>query len=170
MSTPQKTISLCYAFSMDQDAFRQTYKEVNECFCMFEKGVLTNQCNCSRAERFCIAEREAVHCLSKHGQQRCAQALALLRKQARFALRDTGEQGLLPHGKAMRIQIGGLRGIQAVLKENLDNPNEVKDVYGLLERAEQQFEQLENLPYSEVMPSIAAYQMRKRRHKCKTNH
>ena len=42
---------------MDQDIFRRTYKEVNERFCAFEKGVLTNNCNCSQAEKFCIAER-----------------------------------------------------------------------------------------------------------------
>jgi len=54
--------------SMDQDIFRRTYREVNERFCAFEKGVLTNNCECSQAERFCIAEREGVHCRADAAQ------------------------------------------------------------------------------------------------------
>jgi hypothetical protein len=150
---------------MDQDAFRQTYKAVNECFCAFEKSLLTNQCHCSCAERFCIAEREGVHCLSKTSQERCVFALQLLREQARFALRDNAEQSLLPHGKAIRIQVGGMRGVQAVLQESTENPHEVGDINGLLERAEQKFGNLEGLPFSEIMPSIAAYQTKTRRRK-----
>ena len=144
---------------MDQDAFRQTYKEVNERYCAFEKSVLTNQCQCSQAERFCIAEREGVHCNSDAGQQRCLQLLALLREHARFALRtDSAEQGMLPHGKAIRIQVGGMRGLHAVLQPGDPVPEQIDDIYGLIERALQAFGTLEALPFSEVMPQIAAYQ------------
>ena len=40
---------------MDQDAFRQTYREVNERFCAYEKAVLTNKCACSQSERSTLA-------------------------------------------------------------------------------------------------------------------
>ena len=100
---------------MDQDAFRQTYREVNEVFCAFEKGVLTNQCGCRCAERFCIAEREGVHCRSEPGQARCLRWLELLREQARFALRTEEDRRILPHGKAIRLQVGGMRGLLRVL-------------------------------------------------------
>ena len=59
---------------MDQDLFRQTYREVNEVFCAFEKSVLTNECSCHLAERFCIAEREGVHCRERRSQTRCLKA------------------------------------------------------------------------------------------------
>ena len=44
---------------MDNEAFRTTYRAVNERFCPYEKAILTNQCCCSRAKRFLIAERES---------------------------------------------------------------------------------------------------------------
>ena len=100
---------------MDQDAFRRTYRDVNERQCAYEKSVLTNECSCSCAQRFCIAEREGVHCRSETGQARCLRWLDLLREQARFALRTEEERQLLPHGKAMRLQVGGMRGLQRVL-------------------------------------------------------
>jgi hypothetical protein len=52
---------------MDQDAFRQTYQDINERFCAFEKAILTLQCQCSEAHKFCIAEREGVHCKFRYG-------------------------------------------------------------------------------------------------------
>jgi len=138
---------------MDQDAFRETYREVNENFCAFEKSVLINQCNCSKAERFCIAEREGVHCLSKEGQARCLDALSILRDHATFALRELTE-GKLPHGKAMRVQIGGMRGLNKLLN---GDDTQVPDVDAILQAAIQRWGSLEQLPFSEIMPSIAAY-------------
>lgn len=138
---------------MDQDAFRETYREVNENFCAFEKSVLINQCNCSKAERFCIAEREGVHCLSEEGQARCLDALSILRDHATFALRELTE-GKLPHGKAMRVQIGGMRGLNKLLN---GDDSQVPDVDAILQEAIQRWGSLEQLPFSEIMPSIAAY-------------
>jgi len=138
---------------MDQDAFRETYREVNENFCAFEKSVLINQCNCSKAERFCIAEREGVHCLSEEGQARCLDALSILRDHATFALRELTE-GKLPHGKAMRVQIGGMRGLNKLLN---GDDTQVPDVDAILQAVIQRWGSLEQLPFSEIMPSIAAY-------------
>ena len=138
---------------MDQDAFRETYREVNENFCAFEKSVLINQCNCSKAERFCIAEREGVHCLSEEGQARCLDALSILRDHATFALRELTEVKL-PHGKAMRVQIGGMRGLNKLLN---GDDTQVPDVDAILQAAIQRWGSLEQLPFSEIMPSIAAY-------------
>lgn len=148
---------------MDQDAFRETYREVNERFCAFEKSVLTNRCDCARAERFCIAEREGVHCGSQVGQRRCLRFLALVREHAQFALRTHEDKATLPHGKAMRLQVGGMRGVRALLEPDTPSPREVPDVDALLASAEQSFGDLERLPFSELMPHIAAYEVRPRR-------
>ena len=148
---------------MDQDVFRKTYREVNEVFCAFEKSVLTNECRCSLAERFCIAEREGVHCRAEASQTRCLHWLELLREQARFALRTEDERRLLPHGKAIRLQVGGMRGLLKVLQEDpAETRVEIEDVDGALAQAEAHFGALERLPYSDIMRDVAAYQVRKR--------
>lgn len=148
---------------MDQDAFRETYREVNARACLFEKSILTNRCECSQAERFCIAEREGVRCLSEEGQQRCARALHILREQTQFALRTHEDKAILPHGKAMRIQVGGMRGIRALLEPDADNPEAVPDVAELLSQAEARFGSLDQLPFDRIMPWVRAYQPRTRR-------
>jgi hypothetical protein len=147
---------------MDQDAFRRTYRDVNERYCAYEKSVLTNECRCSQAERFCIAEREGVHCGSDEAQQQCLEILALLREAARFALKSSTEEGLLPHGKAMKIQVGGLRGIRAVLEPDATAGAPIDDVHALLSRAREAYGNLAALPYSAIMREVAAYQVKKR--------
>ena len=148
--------------SMDQDAFRKTYREVNEVFCAFEKSVLTNECQCSQAERFCIAEREGVHCGSEERQGRCLKWLELLREQARFALRAEEERRLLPHGKAIRLQVGGMRGLLKVLESFQTERSPSDDVDAALAEAERQYGSLKALPFSEIMREVAAYRVRKR--------
>ena len=149
---------------MDQDAFRQTYREVNAVYCAFEKSVLTNECRCRHAERFCIAEREGVHCKSETAQGRCLRWLELLREQARFALRTEEERRLLPHGKAIRLQVGGMRGVHKVMASDGEPaPNPIDDVDRILTAAELRFGALEAVPFSEIMREVAAYQVRKRR-------
>ena len=147
---------------MDQDVFRRTYREVNEVFCAFEKSVLTNECLCSQAERFCIAEREGVHCRSEERQARCLHWLELLRQQARFALRADEERRLLPHGKAIRLQVGGMRGLMKVLQPGDGGMARIEDVDGVLARAEAEYGALESAPFSQIMRDVAAYQVRKR--------
>ena len=147
---------------MDQDAFRRTYRDVNERYCAYEKSVLTNECQCSQAERFCIAEREGVRCGDDDAQAQCLEVLALLREAARFALRAASEEGVLPHGKAMKIQVGGLRGIRAALDPDASTSAPIDDVHGLLCRARDAFGGLAALPYSAIMREVAAYQVKKR--------
>lgn len=145
---------------MDQDLFRQTYREVNDVYCAFEKSVLTNECRCRHAERFCIAEREGVRCRSSDSQARCLKWLELLREQARFALRTEEERRLLPHGKAIRLQVGGMRGLLRTLND--EQVTSIDDVDGTLTDAESRFGQLASLPFADIMRDVTAYQVRKR--------
>lgn len=147
---------------MDQDAFRETYREVNEVCCAFEKSVLTNECGCRQAQRFCIAEREGVRCRSADAQRRCLRWLELLREHTRFALRSEDEPRLLPHGKAIRLQVGGMRGLARVLETEGYGPAPGGDVEQTLSRAEVAFGALEAAPFSELMRDVAAYRIRKR--------
>jgi hypothetical protein len=147
---------------MDNDVLRRTYRDMNERFCPYEKTILTNNGDCSRAKRFLIAEREGVHCTSDAAQQRCLELLELLRQQARFALKSTDQQAALPHAKAMRIQIGGLRGLHAALVPDEPASRKIEDIYRLIELAVARFGDLANLPFQPIIQQIAAYKGRRR--------
>ncbi len=149
---------------MDQDAFRETYREINERPCPFEKAVLTNQCGCRHAERFCIAEREGLSCLSDAGQRRCLQWLENVREQARFALKTAThpDQPALGHGKAIAIQVGGLRGLRLALHPDENPPVLIADVDALLREALTRYSDFEQVDMQAVIQQIAAYKSKKR--------
>ena len=147
---------------MDNDVFRRTYRDVNERFCVYEKSILTNQCTCSQAERFCIAEREGVRCRLESSRQQCVSLLSLLREQSRFVLKTTDSKSVLPHGKAIRIQVGGLKGLYAILNPAEPVPDTIEDVYSIINRAKSRFKDLTHLPFREIVKQIAAYRGRRR--------
>jgi len=147
---------------MDNEVFRRTYRSINERYCPYEKSILTTNCDCSRAKRFCIAEREGVNCGSDEAQTRCLELLELLRAQARFALKTTDEQAALPHSKAMRVQIGGLRGLHAILAPHEPIPEKIEDIGGIVAMACKRFGRLCDLPFQPIIQQIAAYKGRRR--------
>lgn len=147
---------------MDQEAYRKTYRQVNERYCVYEKAILTHQCACSQSEKLNIAEREATQCRSDASQAQCILFLDTLKNHARFALKLTGTPGVLPHGKAIKIQVGGLRGLQQVLAPEQDTATPIDDVAGLIEQAMERYGNLDKLPFSIIMQQVAAYKGRKR--------
>lgn len=146
---------------MGNEVFRETYDAINERCCPFEKSILTNQCACRRADRFCIAEREGVHCQADEAQARCVGLLQLLRDQARFALKTTDGRSALPHAKAMRVQVGGLRGLHRALQPETPAPSKIEDIDALVEAAISRFGSLEALPFQLIVQQITAYRGRR---------
>jgi hypothetical protein len=148
---------------MDNDVFRRAYRSINERFCPYEKSILTNNCECSKARRFCIAEREGVHCGSDAAQARCLEFLELTRRKARFALKATDEGAALPHAKAMRVQVGGLRGLHVTLAPDEPVPAKVPNIDGIIEAAIERFGALTDIPFQSIIQQIAAYKGRRDR-------
>jgi len=147
---------------MDQDAFHQTYREINELSCAYEKGILTRNCNCTLAEKLNIAEREAVRCRSEEARERCLKLLDLLRQQSRFAFKSVEQAEAIPHAKAMKLQVGGLKGLMLALEPERPVPATIDDIHSTIEAALDRFGSLEELPFQPIIQQIAAYQGRKR--------
>jgi len=147
---------------LDNDVFRETYHAINERFCPYEKSILTNNCRCGEAHKFCIAEREGVHCRSDEAQAQCLDLLETLRVRARFALKATDGAAALPHAKAMRVQVGGLRGLVAALEPEKPVPAKIDDIHEVVRAAVGRFGSFTQLPFQVIIQHIAAYKGRKR--------
>lgn len=145
---------------MEENEFKKTFRSVNAAPCIFAKAILRRCCACSRSQKLFIAEREAVACKSPGGRQRCEEVLAVLRNKASFALKLPHIDAPLPHAKELKVQCGGLLGLQESL---LHQDNElVMDVHHLLEDSFSKYGSAESLPYSAVVRTITSFQPRKR--------
>lgn len=146
---------------MDDDALRRACQEVDGRACPFEKAILSNHAGCARAQRFCIGERQGVHCSSELAQGRCLAFLDLVRRQGRFALKDLDAHAALTHAKSMRVQVGGLRALAQTLAPDEPTPERIDDIDGLLRAALTELGRLEALPSQTIMQQIAAYRGRR---------
>ena len=146
---------------MDEQQYKATYQSVNPQRCVFEKAINSRVCNCAKAQRFNLADREGVACSAKANLDRCEQLISLIRKNSRFTLQRTDTSQTLAHTQEIKIQNGGLLGIQAQL--NGHDQHVVEDVNELITQAEKKFSHMDNFPYTQIVQVISTYQIRKRR-------
>jgi len=146
---------------VEEDQYRTTYKRVNERRCVFEKAILSRRCNCACSSRFYLADREGIACGAAPAHVRCSRLIVLLRENAKFALKVTVIDGELPHAKEIRVQTGGLLGLQHVLRPDLNAEN-VVDVSALATLGERTFGSLEQFPFGDIVKAIVAFEGRRR--------
>ena len=146
---------------VEEDAYRSTYHEVNRRRCAFEKVVLTHRCSCTCSTRFYLADREGISCDSGTSHGSCIRFLELLHENARFALRITTRETELPHAKEIKVQNGGLLGLQRVLRPDLASDT-VSDIAALIATGNKTFGSPEQFPYREIVKSIASFEGRRR--------
>lgn len=146
---------------VDEDRYREAYRELNARPCVFERALLTGRCGCRCHRRLLLAEREAAACEVPAAQARCAALLEVLRDKARFALGLTGVAGPLPFGKEIKVQAGGLLGLQAARYPDRA-AGRVEDVDALLEEALARYGGLDRLPIEAMVRHIVHYRPRRR--------
>lgn len=147
---------------MDEEEFKELYQAVNARRCVFEKAALTRMYACEKLIRMNIAEREAAGCSNPAAQIRCAELLERLRENAAFALKLTHVSGPLPHAKELKVQCGGLLGLQHAVDESIDAGG-VANIFGLIEHAKTEYGTLDSFPYQEIVKHVTHFEGRRPR-------
>lgn len=132
---------------MDEIAFRQRLSGLGRLHCPFARAILGSCAACSAAERVHIAEREVVTCRAPAAHARCCALYEQLRRSFSFALGSLHAESPLPHAQEMRVQCGGLRGLQ----QTLDGSADVADIDQTMASAVAHWGAIEDFPYSEVV-------------------
>ena len=142
---------------VDENTFRQVLRSTDHQPCTFGKAILAGCCACSLAARLAIAERETVNCTQAAAREQCLELYDLLHRNSLFALKLIHADEPLTHANNMKLQCGGLHGLQHAL----DGSGEVADVAALVEAAQRKFDSLAQFPYSQIVQSVSAFQLRK---------
>jgi len=148
---------------MDEQQYRNTYHSVNDRRCVFEKTINSRRSTCKQAHRFQLADREGIACRSASANALCKELLDHMRSKARFALHLTSADSPLPHAREIKVQTGGLLGLQGLLHPEKSAANNVENTIGLVDTALARFERLENLPYDIIVQAIVKFEGRKQR-------
>lgn len=145
---------------LNEGAYKATYDEVVKRSCPFEKAILNCGAACDQTHKFSIAEREAVACETVVAWQNCKTLHGLLRQNATFALKLAHPGEPLPHAKEVKVQCGGLLGVQRLFESEATS---VGNVHALVGEVQKRFGTMQDLPFQEVVKVIAVYEGRRRR-------
>lgn len=148
---------------MEELEYKSTYKAINERRCVFEKAINSRLCNCSQSERFNLADREGVACKTAAGNALCTELLHSIRQNARFSLHLTDISGPLPHAREIKVQVGGVRGLQKLLGVAAADTSTVEDIYGVANAVLNRYGSISELPFDEIVQSIVGFKGRKKR-------
>lgn len=157
---------------MNENEYQALCEQINAQGCVFEKALLTQRCHCSQALHIRISERAVVSCKLLQAQQDCQHLLDILQQNARFALKITQPHAPLSHASRLKIQCGGLYGLQQLLVEKTATPLDphhaelpfrallVKNIYALVQQAQQSYPQFQQLPLTNILRQIALFEAR----------
>lgn len=148
---------------MEEEEYRATYRELTQRRCVFEKAINSRRCNCRQSARFHLADREGVACESEAGNTLCIVLLDALRRKARFSLHVTHATAPLPHTKEIRVQIGGMLGLQKLLHPDLAQAGSVADINALALEALDRYGHIDDIPYELIVQTLASFEARRRR-------
>ena len=143
---------------VDEQAFRSALRELDKAECPFAKALLASRASCSRAQRFYLADREGVECREAVARMNCVAYLERLRAAAGPRLGGPAPLGALPHGVAMKLQVGGAQGLAEALGEA-----GAGDVAALVATAIAREGGLDGLPLDAIVEVVIAFEPRRRR-------
>lgn len=146
---------------MDEDEYKATYNELAAVRCEFEKALTNNLCKCSLSKHFWLADREGYACKFEENAAKCDELLKKVREKSRFLLKLQQTGGPLPHNMEIRVQAGGIEGLQKSLHpERIDQ--KVEDIADIVREALSVYGSMDELPYSKIVQSVAATKVRRR--------
>jgi hypothetical protein len=148
---------------MEEKEYRDTYQSINERRCVFEKTINSRRCTCRQSQRFHLADREGIACKSATGNALCSTFLDSMRRNARFALHLTSANSPLPHAKEIKVQTGGLLGLQGLIHPELAGDSNVDNAIGLIDAAIEKYGSIDALPYDIIVQAIVKFEGRKKR-------
>lgn len=140
---------------VDEAAYQQVREQTAGLPCVFRGALQARQAECELAQKKSLAEREELLCSQAPAHINCETLERLFHERATFPLR-LHPAAPLTHAMALRLQCGGLRGLQAALHSTH------VDVHRMVRQAQDAHGSLTALPWAKIVEAIVAWQPRRR--------
>lgn len=126
--------------------------------CIFTTALLAGCAVCDLAEHGAQAESQTVSCLIPQAHSDCSLLHGLLRAKSVFALKQPDTSAAMPHALAMKLECGGLQGMQHALSIQ----GTIPDIQQLHSVARGRYPNLGELPFEQIVGNIVHWQGRRR--------
>lgn len=134
--------------------------------CAFSATLTGGEFRCRHARQVTRRGGPDIACEDEQAHLTCARLLDCLKEVALPAFEVEDDLLSMPHSVMVKVQFGGLLGLQRLLhgaSEGASAAGPVQDIAGLVEGAVQVYQGLEDIPYPEVVPDITSFKLKRRR-------
>lgn len=135
-------------------------KELDDNRCVFALTQVSNQFDCENARLVTRRSGPDIACTSEMMSQKCEQVYNHLKRVGLEEFQYDDDLTQVPHGIWAKIQFGGLLGMQDTL---LGSQAKIDNISALVKLAEEQFGNLESIPFDDFVSAMKNYSARKRK-------
>jgi len=148
-----------------ENQFRQPQHLTETCMenkCAFSQTLIGGQFACAHAEPVVRRGGAEIACRSADASQRCATLMQCLKDAALPAFGVEDDLLSMPHSVLVKIQFGGLLGVQRLLDATRSDADSVADINALVEQALDKFGALDAVPCAGIVDDMTGFKPRRR--------
>ena len=131
--------------------------------CAFSNTLVTNQFGCEKGEQVSRRGGPDVACTSAEAHRRCESLFQRMKQAALPAFGVEDDLLSMPHSVLVKIQFGGLLGLQRLQGADTDESTAVKNIHDLVDRAIGKHGGLDSIPCPAFVEDMTSYQLKRRR-------
>ena len=130
--------------------------------CAFSNTLITNQFGCEKGEQVTRRGGPDIACTSDEAHWRCERLFQQMKAAALPAFGVEDDLLSMPHSVLVKIQFGGLLGLQRLLETGAAGSDEVKNVHALVNQAAGKYDNLDAIPCSALVEDMTSYKLKRR--------
>lgn len=130
--------------------------------CAFNATLIGDQFGCRHSAHVTRRAGPDVACQSPTANVRCAALFERLKQAALPAFGVEDDLLSMPHSVLVKIQHGGLLGLQRLVGGTPADPSAVTNIDELVEQALAHFQTLETLPCADLVRDMTSFKLRRR--------
>ncbi|MGB5438354.1 MAG: hypothetical protein WBN90_01705 [Gammaproteobacteria bacterium] len=135
---------------------------MQDLICPFSATLVKDDFGCRRAGRIIRRGGSEIACDSADAWRRCSGLFQKLKDTALPAFGVEDDLLQVPHGVLVKIQFGGLLGVQRISGATATGANGISDIDALLESSIRAHGSVDSIPFSSLCEDMTAYKLARR--------
>jgi hypothetical protein len=127
--------------------------------CPFAVPLTKGQVGCRNAQEVVRRGGSEYDCQSPAHHAVCTELFARLKREALPAFGVEDDLTLMPHSVLVKIQAGGLMGLNRLLG---GATRSIEDVADLIDRVQERYGSLVQMPYADILGDMTSYKLERR--------
>lgn len=130
--------------------------------CAFSNTLVTNQYGCAKGVQVTRRGGPDIACTSAEAHQRCERLFQKMKEAALPAFGVEDDLLSMPHSVLVKIQYGGLLGLQRLLDNGAAAPAAVGNIHDLVDRAIERRGGVDAIPCQSFVEDMTSYKLKRR--------